>query len=602
MKPAARPASELRDALLQLRPQFVRATWFSIVIGLLILAPTGYMLEVYDRVVNSRSHETLQMLTVLVIGAFIVMEVLDWARGELLREAGTRFDRQLSPRVFEAIFQASLKRQPGGTPQAVNDLRTVRDFIAQPAVSALMEAPTGVVMLVLVFAVNPLLGWAAVVGALAQVAIAWLTERATSPPLMQANRAAIAAQQYADGSLRNAQVIESMGMLRDIHRRWQQKQREFLGKQAQASESAGAYQALSRMVQQVLSSLMLGLGCFLMLRNELNGGPGMMVVAGIIGGRAVAPLVQLVSQWRTVVNARDAYGRLDQLLQQQPAREQGMPLPAPRGLLTVEQLVAGAPGSAVPIVRGLQFAVAPGEVLAVVGPSASGKTTLARLLVGLWPAAAGKVRLDGADVFSWNKAELGPHLGYLPQGVELFDGSIAENIARFGEIDEAKVHAAARLVGLHEFILALPQGYDTPVGREGAKLSGGQRQRVGLARALYGDPVFVVLDEPNSSLDEAGDAALAQAIAVLKSRGTTFVVITHRTSVLGVADKMLVLRDGTQQAFGPRDEVLAALQKAASQAQQQAQQQNQQRVTGGSASAVGQSQPPAAGPTLASAT
>ena len=602
MKPAARPASELRDALLQLRPQFVRATWFSIVIGLLILAPTGYMLEVYDRVVNSRSHETLQMLTVLVIGAFIVMEVLDWARGELLREAGTRFDRQLSPRVFEAIFQASLKRQPGGTPQAVNDLRTVRDFIAQPAVSALMEAPTGVVMLVLVFAVNPLLGWAAVVGALAQVAIAWLTERATSPPLMQANRAAIAAQQYADGSLRNAQVIESMGMLRDIHRRWQQKQREFLGKQAQASESAGAYQALSRMVQQVLSSLMLGLGCFLMLRNELNGGPGMMVVAGIIGGRAVAPLVQLVSQWRTVVNARDAYGRLDQLLQQQPAREQGMPLPAPRGLLTVEQLVAGAPGSAVPIVRGLQFAVAPGEVLAVVGPSASGKTTLARLLVGLWPAAAGKVRLDGADVFSWNKAELGPHLGYLPQGVELFDGSIAENIARFGEIDEAKVHAAARLVGLHEFILALPQGYDTPVGREGAKLSGGQRQRVGLARALYGDPVFVVLDEPNSSLDEAGDAALAQAIAVLKSRGTTFVVITHRTSVLGVADKMLVLRDGTQQAFGPRDEVLAALQKAATQAQQQAQQQNQQRVTGGSASAVGQSQPPAAGPTLASAT
>ena len=602
MKPAARPASEVRDALSQLRPQFVRATWFSIVIGLLILAPTGYMLEVYQRVVDSRSHATLQMLTVAVIGAFVVMEILDWARGELLREAGTRFDRQLSPRVFEAIFQASLKRQPGGTPQAVNDLRTVRDFIAQPAVSALMEAPTGVVMLVLVFAVNPLLGWAAVVGALAQVAIAWLTERATSPPLTQANRAAIAAQQYADGSLRNAQVIESMGMLRDIHRRWQQKQREFLGKQAQASESAGAYQALSRMVQQVLSSLMLGLGCFLMLRNELNGGPGMMVVAGIIGGRAVAPLVQLVSQWRTVVNARDAYGRLDQLLQQQPAREQGMPLPAPRGLLTVEQLVAGAPGIAVPIVRGLQFAVAPGEVLAVVGPSASGKTTLARLLVGLWPAAAGKVRLDGADVFSWNKAELGPHLGYLPQGVELFDGSIAENIARFGEIDEAKVHAAARLVGLHEFILALPQGYDTPVGREGAKLSGGQRQRVGLARALYDDPVFVVLDEPNSSLDEAGDAALAQAISVLKSRGTTFVVITHRTSVLGVADKMLVLRDGTQQAFGPRDEVLAALQKAASQAQQQAQQQNQQRVTGGSASAVGQSQPPAAGTTLASAT
>jgi ATP-binding cassette subfamily C exporter for protease/lipase len=577
MKPAARPPTELREAIAALRPQLVRATWFSFTIGLLILAPSGYMLEVYDRVVNSRSHNTLTMLTVLVLGAFIVMEVLDWARGELLREAGARFDARLSGRTFESLFQANLKRLPGGTLQPMNDLRTVRDFIGSPAVTAMMESPTGLILLMLVFAVNPLLGWAAVVGALLQTLIAWLTERGTSKPLSQANRAAIGAQQYADGSLRNAQVIESMGMLRDIHRRWQLKQREFLGLQAQASEAAGGFQAVSRLIHQLLASLLLGLGAWLLLRNELNGGAGMMIVASIIGGRAVAPLVQLVSQWRSVVNARDAYGRLDQLLQQLPAREPGMPLPAPRGALTVEQLTAGAPGAQVPIVRALQFGLAPGEVLAVVGPSASGKTTLARLLVGLWPSIAGKVRLDGADVFAWDKSELGPHLGYLPQGVELFDGSIAENIARFGEMDTARVHAAARLVGMHEFIEALPQGYETTVGREGAKLSGGQRQRVALARALYGDPVFVVLDEPNSSLDEAGDAALAQAITTLKSRGTTFVVITHRTSVLGVADKMLVLRDGMQQAFGPRDEVLAALQKAAQQAQQQAQAQPKAR-------------------------
>ena len=296
----------------------------------------------------------------------------------------------------------------------------------------------------------------------------------------------------------------------------------------------------------------------------------MMIVASILGGRMLAPLVQVVSQWQTVVNVRDAWVRVDGLLVAVPERKQGMSLPAPRGALQVEQLVAGAPGSAAPILRGVQFALAPGEVLAVVGPSAAGKTTLARLLVGLWPAQGGKVRLDGADIHAWSKAELGAHLGYLPQGVELFEGTLAENIARFAEVEPAKVEAAARAVGLHEFILSLPQGYDSPVGPEGARLSGGQRQRVGLARALYGDPVFVVLDEPNSSLDEEGDAALARAIQDAKARGTTFVIMTHRTSVLGVADKMLVLHDGQQQAFGPRDDVLAALQKANQQAKQAA--------------------------------
>lgn len=282
----------------------------------------------------------------------------------------------------------------------------------------------------------------------------------------------------------------------------------------------------------------------------------------------LAPLVQVVSQWRLVINLRDAWGRLDQLLEKLPPRPPAMPLPPPKGALSVENLMAGAPGGQVPILKGLAFALQPGEVLAVVGPSASGKTTLARLLTGLWPASGGKVRLQGADVYAWDKLELGPHLGYLPQGVELLEGTLAENIARFGEISRTKVEAAARAVGLHEFIAALPQGYDSPVGRDGARLSGGQRQRVALARAIYGDPVLVVLDEPNSSLDEAGDAALLQAIAELKARGTTFVVMTHRTSVLGIADKMLVLRDGAQQAFGPRDEVLAAMSKAAQQTRQ----------------------------------
>ena len=335
-----------------------------------------------------------------------------------------------------------------------------------------------------------------------------------------------------------------------------------------------------------MGSALLGLGGWLVLQNTLAGGAGMMIVASVLGGRMLAPVVLAVSQWRAVVNVRDAWRRLDGLLAAVPEPAESMSLPAPRGVLQVEQIVAAAPGSNAPILRGVAFALAPGEVLGVVGPSASGKTTLARVLIGLWPSMGGKVRLDGADVFAWNKLELGPHLGYLPQGVELLDGTLAENIARFGEVDRAKVEAAARLVGLHDFILALPQGYDSPVGPGGAILSGGQRQRVALARALYGDPVFVVLDEPNSSLDEAGDAALLQAIAQMKARGTTFVVMTHRVSVLGVADKMLVLRDGTQQAFGPRDQVLAALNQANQSAAQQAQQAQAPAAAASAASAA----------------
>lgn len=567
----AKNSSELRQALGELQPYFKRAAWLSVVASLLILAPSAYMLEVYDRVVNSRSHMTLAMLTLLVLAVFVVMEVLDWARGQLMHEASLALDKQVSGRVFNAIFEANLKRVAGGTTQPMNDFRTVREFLNTPVLIACMEAPVALVFLFLIFAMNPILGWSAVGAAVIQTFIAWLNQRSTQPPLLAANRSAVAAQQYADGSLRNAQVIESMGMLRDIHRRWMEKQREFLNLQAQASDAGGAFQAASKFVQNTTSSMLLGLGAWLMLRNELNGGSAMMIIASVLGGRVLAPLVQIVTQWQSVVNVRDAWGRLDQLLTGLPVRAPSMPLPPPHGSLTVESVVAAAPGTQVPILKGVAFALQPGEVLAVVGPSASGKTTLARLLAGLWPANSGKVRLDGVDVYTWDKAELGPHVGYLPQGVELFDGTLAENIARFGPVDSAKVEDAARAVGLHDMIVALPKGYDSPVGREGAMLSGGARQRVGLARAIYGDPVFVVLDEPNSSLDEAGDAALASTILQLKSRGTTFVIMTHRTSVLAVADKMLILHEGQNRAFGPKDDVLAALAKANAQANQPSQ-------------------------------
>lgn len=566
------PPSELRAVVLAFKPHYWRAFFFALMGALLVLVPTVYMFEVYGRVVNSRSHMTLAMLTLGVVLAYVVMEVLDWARSETLREAGVLFDRRMAPRVFQAMYENNLRRLGPTSVQPMNDLRTLRDFFPHPVVGAVMESPISLVFMVILFMANPLLGWSAVAGAVVQVLLAWLNERSTNPPLVQANRAAIGAQQYIDGSLRNAEVIEAMGMLKHIHRRWMDKQRDFLNLQAQASDKGGAFQAGSKFVQTVMGSALLGLGGWLVLQNTLAGGAGMMIVASVLGGRMLAPVVLAVSQWRAVVNVRDAWRRLDGLLAAVPEPAESMSLPAPRGVLQVEQIVAAAPGSNAPILRGVAFALAPGEVLGVVGPSASGKTTLARVLIGLWPSMGGKVRLDGADVFAWNKLELGPHLGYLPQGVELLDGTLAENIARFGEVERAKVEAAARLVGLHDFILALPQGYDSPVGPGGAILSGGQRQRVALARALYGDPVFVVLDEPNSSLDEAGDAALLQAIAQMKARGTTFVVMTHRVSVLGVADKMLVLRDGTQQAFGPRDQVLAALNQANQSAAQQAQQ------------------------------
>jgi ATP-binding cassette subfamily C exporter for protease/lipase len=323
-------------------------------------------------------------------------------------------------------------------------------------------------------------------------------------------------------------------------------------------------------MQTMQGSLLLGAACALSLQGGLWGGAGMMIVASILGARVLQPLALLVGQWRTVVLARDAYKRLDQILGDGPAAQEQMSLPAPKGVLTVEALVAGAPGSPSAILTGVQFAAQPGEMVAIIGPSAAGKTTLARLLVGLWPAVQGKVRLDGADVFAWNKDELGPHVGYLPQGIELFDGTVAENIARFGSVEMDTVRAAATEAGVLETIEALPQGFETRIGEDGAVLSGGQRQRLALARAVYGQPRLIVLDEPNASLDEAGDRALFDMLKACKARGATLVVITHRHALMPLADKIMVMAEGKTLMFGPRDEVQAALKKAADDARAKA--------------------------------
>ena len=551
--------SELQEALTGQKKYFQNALFFSFFTNLLVMAPTIYMLEVYDRVVNSRSGMTLAMLTLLVVGLYALMEALEWVRMEVLQFAGRRFDAKTSERVFDSVFEANLRRIPGTSVQALNDLRTVREFLASPALIAIMDAPLAMLYIVVLFMINTTMGYMAIVGALVAVALAYFNERDTLPSLTVANRSAIDAQNYAIGSLRNAQVIEAMGMLGSIHGRWMKKQKQLLFMQASASDAAGTYSSLSKFVQLAQTSLLLGAGCWLTILGQFEGGGGMMIVASILGGRVLAPISQVIGMWKHVVNARDAYFRLNNLLQALPARQPGMSLPAPKGLLSVEAVTAAAPNSNVAIIRGASFVVPAGKVVAVVGPSASGKTTLARLIVGVWPAASGKVRLDGVDIFPWNKAELGPHIGYLPQDVELFDGTLAENIARFGPVDMARVEAAARAVGVHETIMALPQGYESAIGDDGCFLSGGQRQRVGLARAIFGNPHLLVLDEPNSSLDEAGEQALVQTLLALKAQGTTILVITHRTSVLQAVDLMLLLVEGQVKAYGPRDEVLAAL-------------------------------------------
>ncbi len=553
---------ETAQALARLSPRLWRAFGFSVLAGLLVLAPTWYMFEVYDRVVSSRSGTTLAMLTLLVLLAIAVMEILEWARAETLREAGDRLDAMLAPRVFEAIHGTHLGQGQNPGIQPFIDLRTVRDAFHSPALAALLEAPVALVLLVMLFLIQPVLGWVALAGAVVQGGMSWLNERGTSAVLLRANQSEIQARAYVDNTLRQGEVIAALGMEGDMRRGWQALQRETLAQQAQASDYAGLFQALGKWLQVTLSSALLGLGAWLLLRNELPGGAGMLIVGSVLGGRVLAPLVQLLSQWRSVVQVWGAWQRLTQWLVRLPASVPGMPLPAPCGRVAVEALVAGPAAGAPPAIRNVVFSLQPGEVLGVVGPSAAGKTTLARMLVGLWSPVSGSVRLDGVDVSAWNKAELGPHVGYVPQGVELLAGTLADNIARFGAVDEAALHIAARAVGLHDWISALPEGYDTPVGQEGVMLSGGQRQRVALARALYGNPVFVVLDEPNASLDEVGHLALAQALRDCKARGATVVVMTHLPSVLAVADKMLVLSNGVQQAFGPRDEVLAALRGA----------------------------------------
>ena len=564
MKPTRR--TELGEALYRFRKTFYSLAAFSCVINIIGLTPALYMLQVYDRVLASNNKTTLLMLTLLVVGLYALSGLLEFARSSVLIRVGNRFDMMLNERVFTAAFERNLRKIGGNPSQAIHDLTNLRQFLTGNALFAFFDAPWTPIYIAVTFMVHPLLGFITLGGSIVLFILAWITNISTQKPLAEANQASIAAASFANNHLRNAEVIEAMGMLPGLRGRWFQQHQRVLGLQTLASDRNARISTASRFVRISLQSLILGAGALLVIDGSITA--GMMIVCSILMGKALQPVEMAIGTWKQAISTRGAYERLDEMLKSAPPRGETLSLPAPQGELALENVFAAAPGMQTTILKGLSFQIAPGETVGVIGPSASGKSTLARLLVGVWQARAGTVRLDGADIFQWNKDELGPHVGYLPQDIELFEGTIAENIARFAEPDSAMVIDAARRAGVHDMILRLPQGYDTRLGVDGASLSGGQKQRVALARAIYGNPRVVVLDEPNSNLDDVGEAALVETIKDLKARDTTVVLITHRMSVLNSVDKLLVLRDGVLTMFGPRDDVLKALRQQQIQAAQ----------------------------------
>lgn len=548
------------DEITQAIGRFRAAWWsvglFSLVINLLLLVPSVYMLQVYDRVLPSRNETTLWMLTALVIGLYAFSAVLDYLRAMALSRVARQIDAALTWRTFEAAFRRGLARPQAHGTQPFADLGQLRQFLGGSAPFAFFDAPWLPVYLAVIFLFSPWLGWLALGGTLLLVVLAVANEWLTRRPLAQANQASLKAMQVAAGTVHHPEAVQAMGMLQALHRRWQPLHGEVVARQLAASDRANAIAALTRAVRLALQSLVLGVGALLVIDSQIT--PGMMIAASILVGRALQPVEQLIAVWRQWGTAREAWRRLRGLLADAPVRARPLDLPAPRGRLQADRLSVVPPGAGEPVLQQVSFALEPGDVLGVLGPSGSGKSSLARALTGVWAPSDGTVRLDGAELDRYDLTSLGRHLGYLPQSIDLFEGSVAENIARFGAVDAAQVVQAATLAGVHELVLRLPQGYDTPLGDAGAGLSGGQKQRIALARALYGDPALVVLDEPNAFLDEAGEQALVQAVQRLRERGSTVVMVTHRGSTLNVANKLLVLRDGRVQLFGPKEQLLGA--------------------------------------------
>lgn len=547
----------LKDALAACRTGFIAMFFFSMAINLLVLASPIYMMQLYDRVLSSRSMDTLLLLTVIVLFAFAVMAALEWVRGRLMVRVSSWLDRRLGGEVLTGSVVGALRRGNEHSAQSLRDLATFRSFLTGPSLFPILDAPWAPIFLAVIFLLHPLLGVIATIGALSLFGLAVLNELATRQPLRQAGIAARLAQYQADASVRNADVIEAMGMMPHLVRRWRKRNAEAERWQAVAGDRVALITATTKFVRIAVQSLMLGVGAYLVIDHEATG--GVMIGGSIILGRALAPVEQMVGGWRSLVAARAAFQRVQAILAASPPRAMHTKLPAPAGKLSLEGVVFTPPGAKEPVIKGVSCELEAGEALAVIGPSAAGKTTLVRLIVGNWVPQRGAVRLDGAELHTWDADALGPHIGYLPQDVELFAGTVRDNIARLGDGPDELVIEAAQRAQAHEMILELANGYDTEIGDGGAFLSGGQRQRIGLARALYGNPKLIVLDEPNASLDSTAENRLMQSLFQLKEQKTTIILITHRLSLVSVADKVLLMKGGQVEAFGARDEVMSKL-------------------------------------------
>lgn len=556
--PAERTLTPLNAAVRTVRPAVLIAAFFSLFINLLALVSPLYMLQLYDRVLSSRNEMTLLFLTAITIFLFVIYGLLEGLRSRILVRAGIKFERNIRPKLFSTVLSGVLGQQTSSAEvQMFRDVDSIREFTTGAGLIAFCDAPWVPVFVFACFVLHPWFGFLAIAAGIILFLLAIANEIATKAALSRATQASIAAQADINSNMRNAEVMRAMGMTAGLQRRWSVRRNDQIGWQALASDRGSAIMASIKFFRQVVQTLILGLGAYLAIHGEIS--PGSMIAASILVGRALAPIEQAVGSWKSFVTMRGAWGRVQQMFRAVGALPERMKLPRPTGRVDFENVTMGAPGSQIPILRNVSVQIKAGEAVAIIGPSAAGKSTFVRALVGVWPAAAGKVRFDGADIRHWEPDDLGQHIGYLPQDVELFSGKVSENIARFGDVDDEQVIAAAQIAGVHDLIQQLPNGYNTQIGEGGAALSGGQRQRIALARAVYKQPPYIVLDEPNANLDSAGEAELLACIKRLKEFNSTVVFVTHKTNMLACADKILLLSEGMVQAFGDRDEILAKI-------------------------------------------
>ena len=558
---AMRPDQDppLRKILMQCKQTFVLMVGLTVLIEALSLTPLLYMLSVFDRVISARSGITLVSLTLVVVGFYVFWGAMEWIRSRLMVRLSLRIDWDLAADVFDASFRRYVGRRNVNVHQLLEDLLNMRQFMTGAPILAIISAPFALVFIGVGGIFHPYLALFALAASVLMLLFTYLSLKITGPILLEAQKANTEASRLANSSLRHAEATLAMGMLGAVRNRWYDQHRQFLTKQVYASEASGLMGGFTGFLTKALPSLQMALAAFLAIEGLITG--GMVMIATMLITKSIAPMNQLISNWKPIINAKESYERLNELLIEDEKDSHHMQLPAPNGKLDVTSLVGVPPGHDKPVLAGIDFNLEPGQILAVVGPSAAGKSSLVKLLLGVWRPTNGSVRLDGVELADWSHDEVGPLVGYVPQEIDFLEGTVAENIARLGEVDPEKVVQAATLIGMHEIILGFPQGYDTQLGDTGFALSGGQRQRLAIARAVYGLPKYVVMDEPNSNLDEVGEAALVKTIEALKASGSTVVITTHRPRLVSVVDLMLVLKSGKQVAFGPAKDILDAVRK-----------------------------------------